>query len=62
MNKYGTDIWCNINDSITDDDDHNIVDLSKSKSYITESGGWEQQFAFMTPYKKLNIAGLDYLR
>ena len=58
MNNKGTDIWCHICDSITEDDDYNMVDPVNTKTYEQGSGGQSTEFAFMTPYKKISEQGL----
>lgn len=58
MNNKGTDIWCHICDSITEDDDYNMVDPVNTKTYEQGSGGQSTDFVFMTPYKKISEQGL----
>lgn len=60
MNKQGTDIWCEICDSIVADTDGAIVDKKKSVRIVNEdgSGGWKLEM--LKPYKKIDRKSLNH--
>ncbi len=60
MNKHGTDIWCQIIDSIVPDTDGSIVDKKKSTKVEREDGSWGWKFETLKPYKKIDRKGLHH--
>jgi len=60
MNKHGTDIWCQICDSIVEDTDGAIVDKKNSVQYQNEDGTWGWKIETLKPYKKIDRKGLHH--
>ena len=60
MNKQGTDIWCEICDSIVEDTDDAIVNKKKSVKVEHEDGSWGWKLDMLKPYKKIDRNGLHH--